>query len=522
MTNLQIRLTTNSLPVLFSAVVIVLLQCAAALGEETFKSLDGFDDYMHTALADWKTPGIAVAIVKEDKILLAKGYGAREHGKPERVDENTLFPVASVSKVFNAVGLALLVQEGKIKWDDRVVEHLPEFQLYDPYLTKEVQLKDLLAHRTGLERADILSYRGDYDRPELIRRLRYLKPVAPFRDRFGYHNLMVVTAGEILERTSGKPWEKFIAERVFAPLKMKASHTQHNPPVENKATTHVLKDGKTIVDPLKEKVASGEGFRRLHRAVLPAGGVQSTAADLANFLLMVVNEGEFEGRPFLSKEIVRDMAAPRSVLPIKTKDNKSFHVRYFFGCGIGWQMRDYRGRKIVYHTGSSGAVVAYMPEEKIGVAVVANRGCGIPFMVMHDVFDRLLGIPRDVTNEDWLKVGMTDPDQAMEKRNAELEAVREKGTAPSLRLKEYVGTYESDLYGKLEISLKGEALHLQFGANMNATLRHWEHDTFRGQLNFPPPGDWLLEFVVEDSKVRRVEIERIHWHESMPPFVRGR
>ena len=494
--------------------------CSRASADDAIDPLNGFDEYVRTALVDWKTPGISVAIIRSNETLLTKGYGVRELGKPELVDENTVFPISSVTKVFTATGLALLVEDGKLDWADRVKKHLPGFQLRDEYLSNEVRLTDLLSHRTGLERADILAYRGDYDRQELIRRLRYLEPVAPFRDRWGYHNLMVVTAGQILEEVSGKPWEDFIRNRVFRPLRMNRSYTEHGLSVENSATMHVLLEGKTVVDPLKERVKTDEGFRRLHKAVGPAGAIHSTVADLAHFLSMYVNEGLFDGHQFLMTETVRNMGAPRSVLPIKTKpEPMSAFARYFVGCGLGWQLRDYRGRKIVYHTGSSGAVVAFMPEEKIGVAVVANRGCGIPFMVMHDVLDRLLDIPRDMTNEDWIKEGITKPEQEHARREAELDAKREKHTVPSLALSEYAGIYESDLYGKLEIRLDNGTLHLQFGPNMSAMLEHWENDTFRGQLNFPSD-DWLLKFVVQDSAGTQLEVERIYWHESMPKFLR--
>ena len=499
----------------------MILVCSHAGADESKDRLTGFDAYAQTALTDWKTPGIAVVVIRENKILLIKGYGVRQFGKPELVDKDTVFPIASVTKVFTATGLALLVQEGKLKWSDRVIDHLRDFQLYDPYLTKEVRLTDLVSHRTGLERADILAFRGDYDRHELIRRLQYLKPVSPFRNRFGYHNLMVVTAGEILAQASGKPWETYITERVLQPLRMDSTHMGQVDPGNNVSTGHVLIDGRLVVDPFPEKTRNDEGFRRLHRAVAPAGAIHSSIADLSKFLRMYVNEGMFGGKQFLKKKIVRDMAAPRSVLPIQTTPKPIFaYARFFVGAGLGWQLRDYRGRKIVYHTGSSGAVVALMPEEKIGVAVLANRGCGIPYMIMHDVFDRLLGIPRDVTNEDWLQDGMQTPEQATAARNAELEAKRAKDTVPSLALTKYAGTYEADLYGKLEIRLQNGALKLQFGPNMNATLKHWESDTFRGQLNFPAPGDWFLRFIIRDSDVEHVEIERIFWHESMPRFLR--
>jgi hypothetical protein len=215
------------------------------------------------------------------------------------------------------------------------------------------------------------------------------------------------------------------------------------------------------------------------------------------------------------------MQEPHSIAPIKATPKPNFaYPRFFFGCGLGWHLRDYRGRKVVYHGGSSGAVVAMMPEENIGVVVLANRGCGLVYMVMHDAFDRLIGIPRTWTNQDWLVDSEEKPQQDVETRNARLEAQRARDTAPSLPLKEYVGTYECDLYGKLEIREEEGSLALQFGDNIVAKLRHWEQDTFRGNLNFPPDDEWLVRFVMADGKPARLEIERIFWHEPMPAFRR--
>lgn len=506
---------------LAGAATLLSFQGTSAESARPHGPLADFDAYIETALDDWMTPGLAVVILVGDETLLMKGYGVLRVGQPEVVDVRTVFPISSVTKVFTATGLALLEEEGRLEWDDCVVDHLPEFVLADPYLTKEVRLSDLLSHRTGLERADLLAYRGDYERPELIRRLRHLQPVSPFRSRFGYHNLMMVVAGEVLARVSGVSWDEFIRQRIFAPLRMTDAHTQPVSRIENLAASHGLVEGVLQIDPLWERAKGEAGFRRLHESVAPAGAIHASITDLGRFLTMLLEEGRFEGRQFLETRTLRDMTAPRSVLPIRTTPEPDFaYPRFFFGCGLGWQLRDYRGRKIVYHPGSSGAVVAYMPEEQIGVAVLANRGCGIPYMVMHEVFDRLLGFSGELTSEEWLQEGMRDPEDSRRARNAELEKGRARDTRPSLPLESYAGSYECDLYGRLEIRLIDERLELQFGPNIAASLRHWERETFRGQLEFPSPGDWLLHFQTDKGEVTAVEIERVFWHEAMPLFVR--
>lgn len=503
---------------------LLLLVSPVMAADQPSEPFANFDDYAESALTDWKAPGLALAVIKDGEMILARGYGLCRLGEASCADENTIFPIASVTKIVTVTALARLVDRGKLDWNDRVIEHLPEFRLYDPWLTRETRIVDLVSHRTGLERADLVAYRGDCDRAELIRRLQYLRPIAPFRSRYGYHNLMVVTAGQILENVNGRSWTQSVRELVLDPLGMHStlSDLQRLAELKNTATSHVIIDGTLQPDPLRRDAAGNEGFARLHKAVAPAGSLHSNVTDLAQFLKLHLAEGLFDGKRLLETDTVRRMQAPHSVLPIKTTPEPNFaYPRYFVGAGLGWQLRDYRGRKIVYHTGSSGAVVALMPEEKIGVAVLANRGNGIVYMVMHDVFDRLLGIPRTWTNRDWLADAEENPRRAAEATNKRLEAEREKETAPSLSLDAYTGTYTCDLYGPLEIRAEEGKLHLQFGPNIHAVLDHWEQDTFRGQLNFPPPGDWLVTFSLDDEQtVTSLKIKRIFWHEPMPVFNR--
>jgi CubicO group peptidase (beta-lactamase class C family) len=503
----------------------LLLATLLVRADEALRPLAGFDEYAQAALADWKTPGMAIAVLKDGRVVLARGYGVRRFGGRDQVDEQTIFPIASVTKVFTATCLAQLVEEGRLKWSDPVVKHLPEFELCDPYLTKDVRLADLLSHRTGLQAADLLAYRGDYDRAEILRRLRFLQPVAPFRSGYGYHNLMVVAAGEVLERVAQASWPVFLRTHLLQPLGMRATlaSPRELQGLRNVSTPHVLTEGRLIPDPAWSRDAGAEGFRRLQDTVAPAGAIQSNVVDMIKFVRMYLNEGALDGHRLLQPEAIREMQAPHSVVPIQATPKPNFaYPRFFFGCGLGWWLRDYRGRKVVYHGGSSGAVAALMPEENIGIVVLANRGSGLVYMVMHDVFDRLLRIPRTWTNHDWLVDAEEKPQKDIEAMNARLEAKRAKDTKPSLPLTEYVGSYECDLYGKLEIREEEGSLGLQFGPNIIATLRHWEHDTFRGKLNFPPDDEWFLRFVVAHGKPGRLEIERIFWHEPMPAFRRVR
>jgi CubicO group peptidase (beta-lactamase class C family) len=507
----------------FAILGAVALASGAVRADEPTDPLAGFDAYAQAALADFQTPGMAVAIIKDGKVVLARGYGVRHVGGESPVDDQTLFPIASVTKVFTVTCLALLVEEGKLKWSDPVVKHLPEFELYDPFLTKDVRIDDLVSHRVGLETADLLAYRGDYDRAEILRRLRFLQPVAPFRSRFGYHNHMVTIAGEVLERVSGQSWADFLRTRLLQPLGMSATLAGPRELAgrENVSTPHVLAEGKLIADPLWNREASHEGFQRLHEAVAPAGAMQSNVVDMAKFMQMYLDEGMVQGQPLLEPATVRTMFAPHSAVPIKATPQPNLaYPQFFYGGGLGWQLRDYRGRKIIMHGGSSGAVAAMLPAERIGLVVLANRGCGIVYMLMQDIFGRMLGLSRPWTNQDWLVEAEETPAKAAAARNASLEIARANDTKPSLPLSQYTGTFECNLYGKLEITERENSLRAQFGPNIVGTLAHWEHDTFRAKLSFPPGEEWFLRFQVSTGRADRLEVERIGWHEPMPAFRR--
>ena len=187
--------------------------------------LAGLDEYVNKAMKDWGVPGVAIAVIKDDRIVLAKGYGVRELGKPEPVDERTLFAIGSSSKAFTAAAIAMLVDDKKLKWDDPATQYLPGFQLYDPYVTRELTVRDLLTHRVGLERGDQLWYATTFDRDDILRRIRYLQPSSSVRSKFGYQNIMFLAAGKIVKSVSGQEWDDFVRERIFVPLGMKDTGT---------------------------------------------------------------------------------------------------------------------------------------------------------------------------------------------------------------------------------------------------------------------------------------------------------
>lgn len=286
--------------------------------------LAGFDAYVEKALADWEIPGVAVAVVKDDKLVFARGYGVKEIGKPDKIDEKTIFGVASNSKAFTAAAIALLVDEGKLNWDDKVTKHLPEFELFDPFVTREITIRDLLTHRNGLPAygGDILWWGGDYGRDEIIRRARFVQPASSFRSRFAYQNIPFITAGKIVERVSGKTWEEFVKERFFAALGMKEttmSIRSFNSKT-NKITPHFrdFETGKVI------PVA----WRNLDNGA-PAAGINSNVVEMAEWVRLQLNAGKFGDKQIISERSVQQMHAPQIVLPFSNpKDQPNLKTNF--------------------------------------------------------------------------------------------------------------------------------------------------------------------------------------------------
>ena len=481
-----------------------------------------FDEYANAALTDWNTPGMAIVVVKNGEILFAHGYGNRRVGENSPVDTSTIFPIASITKSFNATGLAVLVDEGLLKWNDPVTKHLPEFQLHDPSLTREITLADLLSHRTGLEDPELVAASGSIDRREMIRRAKYLRPVAPFRTGWNYNNLMISISGEILERVSGQSWADFIRRRVFEPLEMNSTvadvlKLEH---AANVATTYVSVDGALKAD-RSWNLPLSDGWQRYREAIRPAGSICSSADDMAKFLALHLSGGQFRGRRLLKGATILEMQAVHSALAFSNSANSILpSPKFLSGWGFGWEVRDYRGRKLVMHRGSTGTVLAMMPEEKIGLVVLTNLGCGIQYMVMHDVFDRLLSYPRPWTNRDWTTEVIDKYRQEFAAVNTRLLASRNKGLATRFHLDEYAGAYESDLYGQIVIKHSNDRLSLHLGKNCNAELVHWEGEQFRATLIIRFPEDWFITFGVKEGKIMYLELRDVQSGKPISTFTR--
>ena len=339
-----------------------------------------FVSYARNALKKFDTPGAAVAVVKDGRVVLARGYGVRRLGEAAPVDAHTLFQIASNTKAFTTAALAMLVDEKRLAWDDPVTKHLPWFQLSDPYVTRELTVRDLLTHRSGLGlgAGDLLWYHSDYPRDTVLYRIRYARVASSFRSEFAYDNVLYVAAGEVIPAITGQSWEEFVRRRIFEPLGMtEARVTARNvAPDENFAAAHAMVDGRL-------SVVARDTFDNTNAA----GGVVAGVADLAKWMMVQLDSGRVRGaagaassdgaeRRLWSTEQAREMWTGQTIQPVS--DLPPVLAAYrpnFLLYGLGWDLRDYRGRKLATHTGGLDGMTSrtlLVPEERLGIVVLTN------------------------------------------------------------------------------------------------------------------------------------------------------
>jgi CubicO group peptidase (beta-lactamase class C family) len=489
------------------SVLIALLFAGCFLGGQPWVQaqeapLKGLDEYVAKAMRDWEIPGLAIAIVKDDKIVLAKGYGVRKLGDKAAVDAYSLFAIASNTKAFTAAALGILVDEGKIKWDDPVTKHLPGFQMHDPYVTRELTVRDLLCHRSGLERHDLLWVgHPEWSRQDMMARMRHIKPTWSFRSKYGYQNLMFLVAGQIVPQVTGKSWDDFLKERFFAPLGMVSTSTSVSTlnGRENVASPHQKIDGKVQVVPYRNIDNMG-----------PAGSINSNVTDMAQWLRLQLNQGLLEKKRLLSTAVIKEMQSPQMIIPKQETVARLLPDSQFLAYGLGFMMLDYRGRKVIQHGGSLPGMISQVflvPEEKLGVVVLTNfRFNALPMALPYRILDAYLG----GETKDWsartFKIW-----QGMEKKRLDAEAKEDKarvaGTKPSLPLKSYAGTFKDTLWGEVKVALEKDKLTVTYGPGMVGTLEHWHYDTFRVDWQDPTIGRSRATFNLNaEGKVGEITI----------------
>lgn len=494
---------TTRIQTLFLALTLALSVAHCAFAQEA--PLQGFDEYVNKALKDWEVPGVGIAIVKGDKVVLAKGYGVRKLGDPTPVNERTIFAIGSSSKAFTAAALAMLVDEGKIKWDDPVRKHLPSFEMYDPYASKEMTVRDLLCHRSGLERGDLMWYGSDYSRDEIIRRTRYLKPSWSFRSQFGYQNLMYLAAGQIIPAVTGKSWDDFIKDRFFKPLGMAASGTSTNDlkSSDNVATPHGKIEEKVVAIP----------WRNIDN-IAPAGSINSNVAEMTAWIRLQLADGEFTGKRLLSSGAVKETQKSHTVIAYDPPWSLLFPDAHFVTYGLGWFLSDYHGRKVVEHGGNidgMSALVAFIPEEKLGVVILTNMsGSELRTALKLRIFDAFMGGEAKDWSATHLKTMKSFEAQgkAVEKKQNDERA---KDTKPSLALDKYAGTYSDEMYGDVKVAQdENGKLVARYGPAFTGDLEHWHYDTFQVTWRDRTLGKSLVTFTLAAAgKVEAVKLQNL-------------
>lgn len=480
--------------------VLALLPSAGAMAQGADQSADqraalqDLDGQITQMMADWDVPGMALAIVKDDKILHSAGYGLLELGERRQVDDETRFAIGSSSKAFTAAALAILVDEGKLSWDDPVTDHLPWFQLYDPYATREMRVRDLLAHNSGLVRGDRVWYGTGLSPEEIVRRARFLPPNESLRSTFQYNNTMFIAAGLVIEAVSGKTWDAFVAERIFKPLGMVDSNTSIRDleGLRNVATPHAkLEDEVQAID-----------WRNIDNAG-PAGSINSNVQDMAQWLRLNLGGGKFEGEQIISEQAIQEMQSSQMIMRKTGLWGLLFEDSAIIAYGLGWFLAEYQGRLMVNHGGNidgNTAYVSFMPAENTGLVILTNLNAANGFIgaLNYEIYDRLLGIDGGDHNAKFLETieGMTaQGKEAVQK----LRDARIEGTSTTLPLESYAGSYDHAMYPGIVIDYRDGDLHARYADAFEAQLTHWHYDTFEADWKLAilaggPPS--LLRFVI--------------------------
>lgn len=466
--------------------------------------LDGLAEEISGMISDWGVPGLAVAIVQDDRITFAQGFGVRTTGSSDPVDENTIFAAGSTSKAFTAAAVSMLADEGLLDLNDPVVDHLPDFRLSDPYVTRALRVRDLMAHNSGLLRGDRIWYASGRSREETLHQARYQPLTHPLRATFEYNNIMWIAAGEVIEERSGMSWDRFMEERIFTPLGMSRSNTSVGPlsKMDNVATPHIeLPNGELKAVP----------YRNIDNAG-PAGSINASAVDLAQWVRLHLGDGEFEGTRLVSEEQIRESHTGQMIMRTDGSWGMIFPESDFLTYGLGWFLSEYRGLKMVSHGGNIDgmtAFVAFVPERDFGFVLLANLNSTNAFMsaLTHRLIDRFEG----GEGEDWSarmqKVWDGVVKQAREQQE-KTEAGRIEDTSPSLALEDYVGVYESAMYGEISVTRDGDGLAARFGEGFHGPLQHWHFDTFRAMWDDPGESKEFFRFELgTDGSVRALHAE---------------
>jgi CubicO group peptidase (beta-lactamase class C family) len=485
----------------------------------------GFDARVEQIRRAVGVPGMAVTIVESGRVTLARGYGVRQLGEITPVDADTIFPLGSVGKAFTTAALAVLVDRGTIAWDDPVTRHVPWFQMYDPWVTREMTVVDLLVHRSGLGlgAGDLMFVpRSTLSRAETVRRLRYIRPATSFRSGYAYDNVLYVVAGQLIEEVSGKSWERFVREEVLGPAGMRTATSDRafRRRTSNRAWPHARRDGPMHgmgTQRALDDSGQAEFDPELGGNAAPAGGVAASATDMGRWIQVQLARGalpEGSGRLF-SEAASRQMWTPRVHLPISPAPGPTAAATpQFNGYALGWNERDYRGRRLLMHSGAvfgAQAIIILVPDRNVGFSVMINCEDGEAALgIAYELLDHYLDQPRYDWGAAWQEVVRQRDERAVALLKQQTSTPARVG--PSLPLERYAGDFADAWYGEVAIAHRDGRLTLDFKQTpgMSGELKHWQYDTFRVDWRDPLIEPAYVTFALQaDGGVDRISMRAI-------------
>ena len=497
---------------IFLVLLIALAQKAFAQ-TDTIPSFvkDSLDTYVNRALTDWQIPGAAVCVVKNGKVVVMKGYGVKEMGSADKVDENTLFMIGSNSKAFTATALAMLDANNKLSLDDKVQKWLPDFKLYDPWVAKEANIRDLLCHRLGFEtfQGDFMFFDSDLTTAEVREKMSKLKPMYGFRSKWGYTNSAFMTAGEIIPKVTGKTWAEFITDGIFKPLGMNNSLalSKDIKTANNKCSAH------TVVMNELRKIPYGNIDN-----LAAAGSISSSVNDMSKWVIAQLNNGKLDGNEIIPARAIAQTRTPHSIMG---NGGHMFNKAHFNLYGLGWFLEEYAGRKIVAHTGGvNGFVtsVCLVPEEKLGIIVLTNTDANSFFEALrNEIEDAYLGLPYRNYSKVFLGF-QQDDEKEKAKQYKEIRDSIAMNPKTALPLTAYAGDYMHDVYGKMNIKIEDGKLIMRFEHHQGryGTLEPLGGNRFFCTYNDPLYGMKKLEFTVAGNKVKSLTVKVADFVEFTP------
>ncbi|GGX23861.1 serine hydrolase [Aquimarina muelleri] len=441
---------------------------------DTTVDLKKLDEYYAKMTKDWDIPSVSIGIVKDRQLVFSGSYGVKEKGKNEKPDENTLYAIASNSKAFTATIIGMLVQEGKLNWEDKVKKHLPYFALYDPWVSNEVTIRDILSHRVGLGTfsGDVIWYKANLTSEEIIKRVKYIPKAHDFRSGFGYSNVMYITAGEIIKKVTGKSWGQNVQERILDPLGMDRTITSYKKLdiKKNYATPHGReKDINIPIDWVDwEEIGA-------------MGGIISSVKDVSKWMIFNLNNGRVGKDTLLTKNTRNIIWTPHNNYTVDHTSKNDFN-KHFSGYGLGWGLSDYRGKLKASHTGGFDGMitaVTLIPDENLGVVVLTNGMKSPITAATYYALDQFLDA-KPVTNWSSKLLEKTNNNNKKDTCISERKEKRVLNTKPSVTPTQIAGNYKSDIYGEIKISLEKDQLRIKFEhtPDLSATLKHWHHDVW--------------------------------------------